>query len=146
MPIVMANGAGAVQIGIAASLARPGGNVTGVTNQTDELIPKQMELLHAISPGLSRLGVLTTGKSVVHDEMWRETMRAAQVLKLQSIEVRVGAPADLARLSSMCGRGLCQALLVFSDARVRLTSEGLLQVDRLLPLFYDPQYQEVRYT
>ena len=67
VPIVMAFGAGAVKVGIAQSLARPGGNVTGVTNIRDELTSKQIELLKTIAPGISRLGVLTTGKALVHD-------------------------------------------------------------------------------
>ena len=116
VPIVMASGAGAVQVGVARSLARPGGNVTGVTNQGGDLTQKQIELLKAIAPGISRLGVLTTGKSLVHDEMWRETTQAAQALKLKVIEVRVGAPGDLAQLATVCGKGGCQALLVLLDA------------------------------
>ena len=47
VPIVMALGSGAVQIGIAQSLARPGGNVTGVSHQDEDLNRKQVELLKA---------------------------------------------------------------------------------------------------
>lgn len=118
VPIVMASGAGAVQAGIAQSLARPGGNVTGLTNQGDELTQKQIELLKTIVPGISRLGALTTGVSPVHDEMWRGALQAAQALKLKLIEVRVGAPGDLARLDSSCGKGGCQALLVMLDPQL----------------------------
>ena len=81
--IVMALGAGAVKVGIARSLACPGGNVTGVTTMRDELTSKQIELLKTIAPGISRLGVLTPGKALVHDETWRDATRAAQALKLK---------------------------------------------------------------
>ena len=81
----------------------------------EELTSKQIELLKTIVPGVSRLGVLTTGKTLIHDEMWRDTTQAAQALKLKVIEVRVGAQADLARLASVCGKGGCHALLVLLD-------------------------------
>ena len=118
VPIVLAGGTGAVKVNLAQSLARPGGNVTGVTSMGDELASKRVELLKTMVPGLSRLGVLTTGKSLVHDEQMRGVMKAAQVLKLKTIEVRVSAPGDLARLASICGKGACQALFVVQDSEL----------------------------
>ena len=115
VPIVMASGSGAVQIGIVQSLARPGGNVTGVTHQGEDLTAKQVELLKTIAPGISSVGFLTTGKSFIYEEQRRDAMRAAEVLKLRFIEVRVGTAADLERLTSMCGKGGCEALLVATD-------------------------------
>lgn len=115
VPIVLASGTGAVQLGLAISLARPGGNVTGMTNQGDELAQKQIELLKAIVPGISRLGVLTTGLSTTHSEQWRGAQQAAQALKLKLVEVRVGAPGELSRIASVCGKGGCQGLLVMLD-------------------------------
>ena len=115
VPIVIAHGAGAVQIGIAQSLAHPGGNVTGVTHQGEDLTQKQVELLKTIAPGISSVGFLTTGKSFIYEEQRRHTMRAAEVLKLRFIEVRVGTAADLERLASMCGKGGCEVLLVATD-------------------------------
>jgi putative ABC transport system substrate-binding protein len=115
VPIVMSGGSGAVQAGIAQSLARPGGNVTGVTNQGDELTPKQMELLKTMVPQISRIGVLTTGVSAAYDKTWHDAQLSAQALKLKLIEVRVGTPGELARLDSVCGKGACQALHVMLD-------------------------------
>lgn len=115
VPIVMASGAGAVQIGIAQSLAHPGGNVTGLTHQGEDLTQKQVELLKTIAPDISSVGFLTTGKSFIYEEQRRHAMRAAEVLKLRFIEVRVGTAADLERLASMCGRGGCEALLMATD-------------------------------
>jgi putative tryptophan/tyrosine transport system substrate-binding protein len=115
VPIVIANGSGAVQIGIAQSLAHPGGNVTGVTNQAVDLTQKQMELLKTIAPGISRIAFLTTGKSSIYEDQRRLAIQAAEALNLRFIEVRVGTPADLERLASMCGKGGCEALLVATD-------------------------------
>ncbi len=111
----MANGAGALQVGIVQSLAHPGGNVTGVTNQGDDLTQKQMELLKMIAPGISGIAFLTTGKSFVYEDQKRQAMQAAKALKLTFFEVRVGTPADLNRLASACGKGGCQALLMATD-------------------------------
>jgi putative ABC transport system substrate-binding protein len=115
VPIVIASGSGAVQIGIAQSLARPGGNVTGVSHQGEDLTQKQVELLKAIAPGISTVGFLTTGQSFIYEEQRRHVMHAADVLKLRFVEVRIAASADLGRLASMCGTGGCEALLVATD-------------------------------
>jgi len=118
VPIVMASGAGAIRFGMVRSLAHPGGNVTGLTNQIDELTEKQIELLKAIVPGLSRLGVLNTGKSAAHEDSWRGAQQAAQALKLKLVEVRVDSSGDLPRIASLCGKGGCQGLLVQLDPQL----------------------------
>jgi putative ABC transport system substrate-binding protein len=115
VPIVIASGGGVVKIGLAQSLARPGGNVTGLENQAEELVQKHIELLKIIVPGISRLAVLNTGKYVFHDEAWRAAAQAAQVMKVTLIDVRVGAPRDLARLASICGKEGCGGLYVMTD-------------------------------
>lgn len=115
VPIVLAGGTGAVKVNLAQSLARPGGNVTGLTNMGDQLVSKQIELLKEIIPGITRLGLLTTGGALSHDEQMLGATKAAQALKLKLLEVRVSAPGELARLGSLCGKGACQALLVMQD-------------------------------
>jgi putative ABC transport system substrate-binding protein len=117
VPIVMSGGSGAVAMGLAQSLARPGGNVTGVTNQGDDLTPKQMELLKTMVPRISRVAVLSTGVSAAYDKTWHDAQQSAQALKLQLTEVRIGAPGDLARLTPVCGKNACQGLLVMLDPR-----------------------------
>lgn len=125
VPIVLASGTGAVKIGLAQSLARPGGNVTGVENQNEELTEKRLELLKTIAPKVSRVGVLNSGKYLFHEEAWRSAARAAQALKIALIDVRVGTPADLARLATLCGKGACDGLYVMTDP---ITSNWLTQI------------------
>jgi putative ABC transport system substrate-binding protein len=63
IPIVMAGSAEPVALGLVASLARPGGNVTGVTNSPGpEFFAKQIQLLKDIAPGISRVGILTSSQ------------------------------------------------------------------------------------
>ena len=70
VPIVIAFGAGSVKIGLAQSFARPGGNVTGLETRTEDLTPKHLELLKTLAPGVSRVGILNTGKYLFHEEAW----------------------------------------------------------------------------
>ncbi len=90
IPIVMAEVSDAVGRGIVESLARPGGNVTGLTSINVELFAKRLELLKAIVPNLSRVAVLWTPKSPASRHAWKETQIPARELgiRLHSMEVR----------------------------------------------------------
>ena len=77
VPIVIANGSGPLQAGLAKSYARPGGNVTGVVNLGEELTSKQLQLLKTIAPNTSHVGILTTGTAIIYEETLRDATRAA---------------------------------------------------------------------
>ena len=78
IPIVAVNPADAVAIGLVASLARPGGNVTGLSYLGTELVNKQMELLRQAVPTLSRVAVLTNPANPTHLPRSREAATAAR--------------------------------------------------------------------
>jgi putative ABC transport system substrate-binding protein len=90
IPIVMSNVTDPVVLGFVASLARPGGNITGLTNLAPEVGGKRLELLKETAPRLSRVAVLGDPTSPAHAIGWRETEIAARSLgvQLQSLEVR----------------------------------------------------------
>jgi putative tryptophan/tyrosine transport system substrate-binding protein len=91
IPIVMAaGGSDPVQAGIVASLARPGGNITGLANSFTELRGKQMELLKETVPKLSRVAVLWNPNSPSTDSgsSYTESEARALGLRFQSLEVR----------------------------------------------------------
>ena len=115
MPIVMGYGAGAIKIGLAKSHARPGGSVTGLESQNEELTPKHMELLKEIAPSVTRLGVVNTGNFLYHEEAWQAANRAARILKLSLIDIRVDAAGQLERIGALCGKGGCDGLYVMPD-------------------------------
>ena len=145
VPIVIAYGTGAVKIGLAQSLARPGGNVTGLESQNEELTSKYIELLKTIVPDMQRLGVLNTGNYIYHDEAWRAATTAARALKLALIDVRVGAPADLTRLDSLCARGGCDGLYVMQDPVTinwRAQIIALAARLRLPAVYYQPEFAQ----
>jgi putative ABC transport system substrate-binding protein len=108
VPIVMASAGDPVAAGLVASLARPGGNVTGLSQMAADLVGKRLELLRAVAPRIDRVAVLWNPRDKISTLSWQEIQRPARQLgvALQSLEVRgpddfdpafaaaVGADAD----------------------------------------------------
>ena len=90
----MVLGSDPVAVGLVASLAHPGGNVTGVTALTLGLSAKRVELLKETVPGVSRLGVLRHRSSPIATSAFRETQAAAKKLGLRVYSLEVSTPAD----------------------------------------------------
>ena len=90
IPIVMAVAGDAVGAGLVASLARPGGNVTGLTTMVQDLEEKRLELLKGVVPGLSRVGALWNSVNPLSPIIFKQTQIAAQALGLtvQTLDVR----------------------------------------------------------
>jgi putative tryptophan/tyrosine transport system substrate-binding protein len=95
IPIVMAADPDPVASGFVASLARPGGNVIGLSTQALDSEAKQLELLRQAMPPLVRVAVLTTANSP-HSEQVQRTEMAARALKLQLTEFPISGPEQLA--------------------------------------------------
>ena len=113
IPIVMAYALDPVGEGLVASLARPGGNVTGLTFVVGpEIVGKDLELLKETVPKVSRVAVLVGPASRNSAILLRETQAAARVLavKLQLLEVR--SPNELEGAFAAMTRGRANALLV----------------------------------
>ena len=94
IPIVMANFPDPVGEGLVASLARPGGNVTGLSSLTSELNSKRVEILVDAVPKLARVGVLRQAGTPVRGDLRLSDLRAAAAvlkLKLEEIETRADA-------------------------------------------------------
>jgi putative tryptophan/tyrosine transport system substrate-binding protein len=94
VPIVMQGAGDPVGSGLIASLARPGGNITGTTDSSPGLYGKQLELLKAVAPGVSRVAVLLDRSHPGGGDSGRERESAAQALALQLLYVDVRAPQD----------------------------------------------------
>ena len=78
IPIVMAYSIDPVGIGLVASLARPGGNITGLASSSDDSSPKQLELLAAVVPNASRIGLLGNPNSPTYSSVLRAAQSAAK--------------------------------------------------------------------
>jgi putative ABC transport system substrate-binding protein len=115
IPIVMPSAADPVGTGLVASLARPGGNVTGFAILTTDLETKKLELLREAIPGVSRIGVLWNPDNPVWASAWKQLPNAAQSLglKLQSLEVR--NPGAFEQVFSSASSQRAGALLVVQE-------------------------------
>jgi putative ABC transport system substrate-binding protein len=100
---------------LVASLARPGGNVTGLSYFNEAIIAKRLELLKELVPGLVRVAVLRNPIITVHATFWQETEVAARKLgvALQPLDVR--GPEDFEASFAAATRGNAQALIAFDD-------------------------------
>jgi putative ABC transport system substrate-binding protein len=89
IPIVFNSGGDPVAVGLVDSLARPGGNLTGFSNITSELVGKRLELLKETVPKLSHVAVLRDLRSSASSQEWKESLHPARELHLQlhSMEV-----------------------------------------------------------
>ncbi|HUQ74580.1 MAG TPA: ABC transporter substrate-binding protein [Burkholderiales bacterium] len=94
IPIVIAVVGDVIGTGLAASLARPGGNVTGLTALGSNLSGKRLELLKEIKPGLSRVAVLWNPGIPDKVIEWKEIQGPANAMKLELLSVEVRSPQD----------------------------------------------------
>ncbi len=111
VPLVTVSG-DPVRAGFVASLAQPGGNITGLANLTPELVGKRLELLKEVVPQVSRVAVLWNPDNTIAGLRMRATEVAANSLdiKLQSVAVRV--PNDFERAFSAMKKGHAGALFL----------------------------------
>ena len=116
VPIVMATSADPVGIGLVASLARPGGNVTGLTSLSIDLWGKQVGLLKELVPTLSRVAVLSGPTNPANTRALREVETAARRLGLQVQPVEIREAKRLDDAFSAMIKERADALLVLTDA------------------------------
>jgi hypothetical protein len=110
IPIVVVVSNDPVESGLVASLARPGGNITGVTYVHDMLAGKSVELLRDTAPWVSRIAILWNPGHV--DPEFRETQRASRALDVQIQSLEVRAPSDFEGAFQAAVRERAEALIV----------------------------------
>ena len=95
IPVVASAVADPIEAKLAASLDKPGGLVTGLTSQANELGAKRMELLKALAPGIKRLGALVNADNPASLAIWKAIEAAAPELKLSVEMLDVRQPEEL---------------------------------------------------
>lgn len=115
IPIVLTVVGDPVGTGLVESLARPGGNITGLTLMTPDLSAKRLELLKEVAPKAARVGVLLNPNNRAHALLWREAQRAAPKLRVELQAAEVRRPTDVDRALSMLAGWRADALFVFDD-------------------------------
>jgi putative ABC transport system substrate-binding protein len=112
IPIVMTNVSDPVARGLIASLARPGGNITGLTSVSTDLAGKRLELLMETVPGLVRVGVLWEPANPGATAVFTATAAAAQAVGVQVHPLEVRVPEEVEQAFTAATAGRVQGLIV----------------------------------
>ena len=115
IPIVMGTGADPVGFGLVTSLARPGGNITGLANFAEELASKQLDVMRELLPRLSRVGVLINITNPLHAPQWRMTQAAAVNANVIAVPFEFHRPEQLEAAFALFAQERVDALLVPPD-------------------------------
>jgi putative ABC transport system substrate-binding protein len=116
IPIVFTTGSDPVQLGLVASLSRPGGNVTGVTQMTGEVAPKRLELAHELVPKATVFGLLINPKNPFAETVKRDSQAAALKLGLQLNVLHASTEAELDDAFTTFRQTQAGALILGTDA------------------------------
>jgi putative ABC transport system substrate-binding protein len=117
VPIVMANSDDAVESGFVSSLAHPGGNITGLSNISGELGPKQLELLLGVAPGLSRVAVLVNPANASSMRMVLKPLQsAAQTKGVRTLPAEARTSQEIETAFARIVKEKAEAVIVVQDA------------------------------
>jgi putative ABC transport system substrate-binding protein len=138
IPIVMTQDSDPVAAGFVASLARPGGNITGLSTYAPELSGKRLEILREVVPKLSRVAVLGTSTSPTYAVLIREIELAAKALKLQLQHLDVLDSKDIESALRAAAKGRADGILtlpsvILASQRTQVVD---LSVKHRLPAIY----------
>jgi putative ABC transport system substrate-binding protein len=112
VPIVMLNATDPVGSGFVESLSHPGGNITGMTNQSADLLGKRLQTLREIVPGAARVGMLVSGPARIKEQTTAAARNDAAKLGLTLDVIEVPTPAALDDAFSALKRAGSQALFI----------------------------------
>jgi putative ABC transport system substrate-binding protein len=115
IPLVMAYTADAVGSGFVASLSRPGGNITGLTNISESLTGKRLELLKELNPKISRVAVLKNQTIRAHDAIWKEAQSSAQSLGFKVFAVDYRTVEEFEPAFAAIVRGKAEGILLLQS-------------------------------
>lgn len=116
IPIVMAVIGDAISAGIVASMARPGGNVTGSSFLGTELVAKRLELIREAIPRIRRVGILANPENRAHDAIVAAAAQFAESLKLPIQRVNARVPDDFESVFAALKKNRVDAIAVIEDA------------------------------
>jgi putative ABC transport system substrate-binding protein len=142
IPIVMMQAGDPVGSGFVASLARPGGNITGLSILAPELSGKRLELLKEVVPKLSRVAVFGTSTTPDNAQSLKEAELAAGALKVQLQYLDVLSLKDIETAFRAASKGRAEAVLYLVAGGIaagRLTEIAELAVKSRLPVIYSGQ-------
>src|SRR5262245_20040160 len=140
IPIVFATGADPLELGLVASLHRPGGNVTGVTSLNNEVAPKRLELMHELLPSVTSMALLVNpAVPAAAEPLSRSSQAAAQALGLQLHTVHASSDRDFDAVFERLIQLRVGALVIAPDNIFTAHSRQLaaLTVRHAIPAIYE---------
>jgi putative ABC transport system substrate-binding protein len=139
IPIVFVGAGDPVRGGLVRSLARPGGNATGISDQSAELSAKRLEFLKEAVPTAGRIAVLWNADDMAMTLRYREIEKAAHVLGVRVLPLGVREPEDFEQAFSEMTHERPDALLLVTDALTNLNRRRVLEfaAARGIPAMYE---------
>jgi putative ABC transport system substrate-binding protein len=138
-PIVFTTGGDPVQLGLVASLNRPGGNVTGASELTREVVPKRLELAHRLVPDATAIGLLINPKNPNAETTTLDLEAATQKLGLQFKLLHASTKAEIDQAFTTFGQAHAGALVIGADTLFAGQAEqlGALSIRNSVPAIFD---------
>jgi putative ABC transport system substrate-binding protein len=139
IPIVFTTAVDPVQLGLVTSLARPSGNLTGVTTLNMELVPKRLELLHELSPTATSLALLVNPTNSDAETVASDTRAAARALGLELDVVEASTDRDLETAFASLAQRQVGGLVIAPDPFFvsRIIPLAALALHRALPAAFE---------
>ena len=145
IPIVLAYSTDPVGNGFVASLAHPGGNITGLSSSSDDTSPKQLELVATVVPSVSRIGLVGNPASPPYADVRKSAQNAAQKVGLTLVTVEARNPQEIESAFAAFGKERVQAFIAAGDAvffTQRRQIADLALKNRLPSIFSQREYAE----
>jgi putative ABC transport system substrate-binding protein len=145
IPIVMAYSTDPVGNGLVASLAHPGGNITGLAGSSDDSSPKQLELLTTVIPNVSRIGLLGNPDTETYSSVLKRAQDAAQKIGLSIVPIEARNPLEIENAFAVLAKERISAIMVASDAIFFGQRERIAELaldNRLSTMFSLREYAE----
>jgi putative ABC transport system substrate-binding protein len=139
IPVVFETGADPLRLGLVASLSRPGGNVTGVSQLTTGLAPKDLEILHELLPTARVMALLVNPANTALAEIEASDVRAAaRTLELELFVLNASSDGDFAEVFAALGRSGAGGLVIGGDSffSTRLDELAALALGHRVPAIY----------
>ena len=143
IPIVMAQDPDPVGMGFVASLARPGGNITGLSNLRTDLGGKRLEILKDTVPGLARVAIIGTSTTPGYAQSLVDVERAAGILTLRLQVLEILGPQDIETAFQAATEGRAHAVLVLASPHLlsnRVRVADVAAKSRIPTIYYASDY------
>lgn len=142
LPVVAIFAGDPVGTGLVESLARPGGNLTGISDVSEELTPKRMELLKELAPGLRRIAMLWNASDLGMTLRYRASEAGAKEMGISVVPLGVREPDDFAQAFTAMEKESPDAILMVTDSLTLLNRKRVFEfaAAHRLPATYEFDY------